>query len=184
MTGYDHAASYPSPQYNYVPNLTSGQGVGATVAASGVGDLSGDIRHHIHGWGQHSQHQYHHAHHHLGHAMGQQGPAVADQVKTIDNNGLVFEEKHLILLYRVLHVVLTTVTDRITTVTGTTFTSNILPLWITNSHGMIQVYSKGQIHHPYSCSSNNIRSIHPYQLPHTIASWVLPSRSRVVALLV
>jgi hypothetical protein len=80
MTGYDHAASYPSPQYNYVPNLTSGQGVGATVAAGGVGDLSGDLRHHIHGWGQHSQHQYHHAHHHLGHTMGQQGPAAGDQV--------------------------------------------------------------------------------------------------------
>jgi len=80
MTGYDHAASYPSPQYNYVPNLSSDTAGDAAVAGGGVGDLGGDLRHHIHGWGQHTHQQYHHSHHHIGHTMGQQGPTPGDQV--------------------------------------------------------------------------------------------------------
>jgi len=102
MTGYDHAATYPSPQYNYVPNLATGQ----TAGVPGGADLGGDLRHHIHGWGgQHTHQQYHHTHHHLGgHAMGQQVPASADQTSPrganngygsyYDRNGYYIHQQH------------------------------------------------------------------------------------------
>ena len=102
MTGYDHAATYPSPQYNYVPNLATGQ----TGGVPGGPDLGGDLRHHIHGWGgQHTHQQYHHTHHHLGgHAMGQQGPGSGDQNSPrganngygsyYDRNGYYIHQQH------------------------------------------------------------------------------------------